>query len=489
MAAVFALLAAVGWGSSDYVGGRASRDSSAVSVVVLTHLASMLALAVIALVPGQTGSPTAADLGWGLAAGVGGGAGAMLLFRGLGRGSMSVVAPITAVGAASVPALAGLVQGESIGPLGIGGMLCALVAIVLVSLSADDDAGVDTDDRVDVDACVERVDVDEEIARLELEFDAPAPFDGPVVAGPGGATVPSAPALSTTLPAAVPPAAAPRSDGASLPSSSSSPWAAPTGRPVVAAAPRRTFRDLALEMHDRRDRFERALAGVAAVPSAHVSSMRTASSPAFPPPTSPPVSPLPAPGPAFASTGASVAVLPVPAVALAVGPDRATEPTTDRAAVQAGNVNPARPTGRRGGPAALLGRPGVVDALFSGIGFGLFFVFIARASEDAGHWPLVGARMISALMFAVIALVTTTAVLPERRARRGVVVAGLLDAGAAVCFVVATQSGLLSVGAVLASLYPAATVLLARFVDHERISRVQAGGLVLAGAAVSLLAL
>jgi len=130
-----------------------------------------------------------------------------------------------------------------------------------------------------------------------------------------------------------------------------------------------------------------------------------------------------------------------------------------------------------------------VDALFSGVGFGLFFVFIARTSEEAGHWPLVSARLISVLMFVAIALVTAGAVLPERGSRRAVVLAGVLDAVAAMFFVLSTRSGLLSVGAVLASMYPAVTIVLARFIAQERIARRQVVGLVLAAAAVSMLAI
>jgi drug/metabolite transporter (DMT)-like permease len=137
----------------------------------------------------------------------------------------------------------------------------------------------------------------------------------------------------------------------------------------------------------------------------------------------------------------------------------------------------------------LIARPGILDALLSGVGFGLFFVFIARTSEAAGHWPLLTGRMVSVVMFAVGAMLTKGALLPERGSRRVVVLAGLLDAAAAVCFLLSTRSGLLSVGAVLASLYPVVTILLARFITQERISRRQVVGLVLAGLAVSLLAL
>ena len=137
----------------------------------------------------------------------------------------------------------------------------------------------------------------------------------------------------------------------------------------------------------------------------------------------------------------------------------------------------------------MLRQPGVPEALLSGVGFGAFFVFISRAAESAGYWPLVSARAISVVMFAIAALVTSTALLPERPSRRAVVVAGLLDAAAAVFFVLAARAGLLSVGAVLASLYPGVTVLLARFVGQERIRRQQLVGLALAAAAVSLLAM
>lgn len=133
-------------------------------------------------------------------------------------------------------------------------------------------------------------------------------------------------------------------------------------------------------------------------------------------------------------------------------------------------------------------QPGVPEALLSGMGFGAFFVFIAQAGESAGHWPLVGARAISVVMFAIAALATTTALLPERGSRRVVVLAGLLDAAAAVFFVMSARAGLLSVGAVLASLYPVVTVLLARFVGGERVRRQQLVGLALALGAVSLLA-
>ncbi|MEL6890350.1 MAG: DMT family transporter [Actinomycetota bacterium] len=358
MSILFALLAALGWGSSDFAAGHASRRSSAVSVVVLTHTASFIALVAISLVPGQAGAPGVPDLLWGLAAGLAGGAGAMLLFRGLGRGSMSVVAPVTATGAALVPVFAGLVQGETIGSLGLLGVLLAICAIVLVSL-----AGADTDD------------------------DPSDGHGGPVTES--GLSVAAGPAMH-----------------------------AAAGRDLLPSGPGNIEAD------------GHGVVGVIEAPVVAV---------------------------------AHVTVAPVAAATI--------EPPRRRRLVD------------------VFRQPGMTDALFSGVGFGLFFVLIAQTTEAAGHWPLVAARFVSAAMFAAIAIVAFTPVFPEQRSQPAVIVAGLLDAAAAVFFVLSTRSGLLSVGAVLASLYPAATVLLARFVTGERITRLQLAGLALAGGAVSLLAI
>jgi uncharacterized membrane protein len=157
-----------------------------------------------------------------------------------------------------------------------------------------------------------------------------------------------------------------------------------------------------------------------------------------------------------------------------------------RAAPQAAEPPASRPTEAAWRRA--LRQPGLPEALLSGIGFGTFYVCISRAGAAAGHWPMVSARGVSVLLFTVVALATTTPVLPERGTRRFVVVAGVLDAAAAVLFVLATNAGLLSIGAVLASLYPAITVLLARWHGKERIAGRQFVGLALALAAVALLA-
>lgn len=321
MAMVLAVLAAASWGSSDYAAGMASRKNSTVSVVVLTHLAAVVALLVIIADPGAVATalsdlavtidvrgPAAeggaglgarlslpslgaglprAGLSWGAAAGLSGGIGVALLYRGLARGAMVVVAPVTAAGAACVPALYGFASGEAATPGRLGGVALALVAIVVLS------------------------------------------------AGP------------------------------------------------------------------------------------------TATDPA---------------------------------------------------------------QGTRPGVLARVAQPGMVEALLSGVGFGGFFILLHRA-PDEGLWPLVTARGTSTLLFVAIAAATGSAVLPVAGTRATVATAGVLDGVAAAFFLVAARIGLLSVVSVLASLYPAITVVLARLQEGERCSRVQLMGFAVAVAAVALLAI
>lgn len=131
---------------------------------------------------------------------------------------------------------------------------------------------------------------------------------------------------------------------------------------------------------------------------------------------------------------------------------------------------------------------GVGDALVSGLGIGLFLVTITRPGEGAGPYPLVAARIASVSMF--LALVLLTRVRFRLAPGTGVVVAasGVIDVMANLLFLLGTYGGLLSVVAVLTSLYPAATVVLARVVVKERLSIHQLVGLGLALAGVASMA-
>ncbi len=130
----------------------------------------------------------------------------------------------------------------------------------------------------------------------------------------------------------------------------------------------------------------------------------------------------------------------------------------------------------------------------AGLGIGAFFAIIALAPKDAGLWAVVFARGTSTVLIGVlgtIAAVRASAPLipVSGPVRLQAVAAGVLDVTANAFYVLATQIGLLSVVAVLGSLYPAATVLLARFVLAERLRPMQKVGMVTAIVAAALLAL
>ena len=84
------------------------------------------------------GSPTGGDIGLGSLAGILGVAGLVLLYRGLAQGRASVVAPLSAVGAAILQVSWGLASGEDPGTVALFGILLALVAIGVVAGSADE---------------------------------------------------------------------------------------------------------------------------------------------------------------------------------------------------------------------------------------------------------------------------------------------------------------------------------------------------------------
>ena len=133
-------------------------------------------------------------------------------------------------------------------------------------------------------------------------------------------------------------------------------------------------------------------------------------------------------------------------------------------------------------------------AILAGVGIGGFFAVIALAPHDAGLWSVVCARGTSTVILAVLGGVValrsrTPYAAVGRPVRMQALSAGVLDVGANAIYLVALQTGLLSVVSVLGSLYPAATVLLARFVLAERLRPMQKVGMVTAILAAALLAL
>jgi drug/metabolite transporter (DMT)-like permease len=286
MGVLFGLLAAATYGAADFVGGQVSRRFDAFSVVLISQLIGAVPL-LIAVPFLADGSPTAQALGWGAAAGIGGGTGVLFLYRGLAVGRMSVVAPITGVVAAVVPVVVGLVIGERPSPISLAGIVLALIAVILVSSAPPPDTEQD-------------VDLDQELSV----------------------------------------------------------------------------------------------------------SWRSS---------------------------------------------------------------------------------GVPYAFGAGLSFALFFVFLNAAGEANAMWPLLGTRGASLILVALAVVILRKPLRPPPGTIVAIGLAGLLDVGANVFYVISTRFGLLSLVAVLTSMYPAITVLLARIYLEERMIRMQLVGLALAGAAIAMI--
>ena len=123
------------------------------------------------------------------------------------------------------------------------------------------------------------------------------------------------------------------------------------------------------------------------------------------------------------------------------------------------------------------------------IGFGGFFIGMDYAIEDSSpYWALLVARTTAVVVLGAALLALRPKLEFDRAALPALALIGLLDVGANACFALGTDTGLLSVVSVLASLYPVATVILARALLHERLARVQAIGVAVALAGVALIA-
>lgn len=280
-----ALVSAVAYGVSDFIGGLVSRKASAWAVAVLGNLAATVCVALVATT--VSGSPRPSHFAWAVLAGLGSGAGTGFLYRGFSSGRMSVVAPVSAVGAALVPVLAGLVGGERFAVAVWVGILAALPGIWLVASVPEDD-----------------------LSRV------------------GGDT----------------------------------------------------------------------------------------------------------------------------------------------------------PAGRRGFA------EGLTDGLLAGLGFGVLFASLGQIPDGAGLWPLTLAQAVSVPVVVVLAILLRADWVPRSRPVLWAPLAGVMGALATWSFLVATQHGYLTIAGVLASLYPATTVLLAAVVLRERVHRAQGLGLGLCALAVALVA-
>lgn len=143
LTALIATLSAALYGGADFLAGLASRKDAPLPVALSVQAIGLVILGVVCLIvpPASWGDPR---ILWGAGAGVFGGIGVLSLYAGLATGRMSVVAPVTAALSGSLPAAFGLATGVRPGPIGLVGMVLALVAVVIVSVYGDEYEGGST---------------------------------------------------------------------------------------------------------------------------------------------------------------------------------------------------------------------------------------------------------------------------------------------------------------------------------------------------------
>jgi drug/metabolite transporter (DMT)-like permease len=133
--------------------------------------------------------------------------------------------------------------------------------------------------------------------------------------------------------------------------------------------------------------------------------------------------------------------------------------------------------------------PGVGLALLAALAFGVFLVAIRYASRPDPVWGVLATRTGSVLALLFLGLLFRSRLKVGRADVPSLFAVGVLDVSADVFFAFATTIGLLSIVSILSSLYPVATVILARIVLRERMARLQQLGIVLALAGVLLISI
>jgi drug/metabolite transporter (DMT)-like permease len=131
---------------------------------------------------------------------------------------------------------------------------------------------------------------------------------------------------------------------------------------------------------------------------------------------------------------------------------------------------------------------GIAFALLAAFGFGIFFVMIHEASTNDVFWAVTIQRATGSIAMAIVLLIVRPPFKITPRDAPWLILVGTLDQTANALYGLASTVGLVSLSAVLASLYPMVTVVLARFVLNERISGVQKSGVALALTGVALVA-
>jgi len=132
-------------------------------------------------------------------------------------------------------------------------------------------------------------------------------------------------------------------------------------------------------------------------------------------------------------------------------------------------------------------RPSINYGLLAGLAFALLFIGLDRAGTRSGAWPLVTSEIVGVvLLIGFGARAYARVGRPPARDLALIVGVGVVGGIAGLLFLAATGHGQLAIVAVVTSLYPAFTVLLARAFLAERWSRTQVIGLAVAAAAIVL---
>lgn len=134
-----------------------------------------------------------------------------------------------------------------------------------------------------------------------------------------------------------------------------------------------------------------------------------------------------------------------------------------------------------------LGRTSLLLAVGAGLGFGLFYIALARTQPTANLWPLVAARGASVTVLVLLSAVRSQVPRLQGTPAPIVIGCGVFDVSANALYLLAVRGGLLSIVAVLISLYPVSTVVCSVVFLGERLRRSQVGGVAAATAAAVLI--
>jgi drug/metabolite transporter (DMT)-like permease len=156
--------------------------------------------------------------------------------------------------------------------------------------------------------------------------------------------------------------------------------------------------------------------------------------------------------------------------------------------VSAGSEEPEEEAAAAEGSTAGRQSAGVVYGLVAGAFFALLFIGLDRAGSGSGLWPVAAAAAGELAAALVAAAAVRSFRLCGGRARLLAAITGVAGAAGTILFFIATHHGFLAITAVLTSLYPAVTILLARVMLGERLTALRLAGLGLAGVCVSLIA-